>query len=1221
MLWRIAWFEIRFWLRSKLLGAFFLTITLLLFGASSSSEVMAELGLAHTYANAPFTIEFGYAAMGMFTLLMTAMFVNFAALRDVTYNTHALIFSTPVRRRDLLLGRFLGATVVAIIPMLGVSAGTLLAGVMPWVDHDRWMAVSWTAHAAGFALFAMPGTFCSAAMLFAVAVFWRRELATFAAAVAIFALRALTSGLFQDLRWESVRALLDPFGVRAFVLATKYWTVADKNTLTVGLTGPLLLNRVLWIAVGGAAFVLASLRFGIGESRGRRGSALAKAALTTVVTKAGAVPKTLADAGPVWRATSPQPRRAASFWPRFQGVCALHFRGIVKDPAFAVIATIAAILCAVALAEPATQFQGNETYRTLPVTYQVIELIRQVLDLFLLVLIAYFAGALVWKDRDERMDAILDATPTPAVVSYTARLAALVGMVMSIQTLALLAGIASQAMRGYERFQLSLYAQELLRDASGILFLAVLAFLIQVLSPNKYVGFFIFLTTYVVNTYAWPALNVASHLVQFASRPIVVYSDFFGDAPYHAAWNWFTVYWLFVVEMLAIATVMFWPRGREESWQRRRERARRRFSPRWRVASVVAVLGVAASAGFIWYNTAIINPLLGPQDSERLQAEYEKAYKPLAGIPQPRVRSVRYAIDLFPADRRIEIRGEEVIANPFSRPLTEVHFSLDRRYETAISIPGAVLEADDGRLSYRRYRFIAPLGPGEARTVSFTVKSTNRGFENELSNPQVVENGTFLSNLGSLVSGANYLAPIVGYDAWRELGDAATRKHYGLREVDLMPALERDCTVHCMDNYFPGHADWVDVSAVISTPPDQVAVAPGSLLREWQQGGRRYFSYRLDHPSMNVYFVAAARYAIARREWHGVKLEVYHLAEHASNVERMMDAMQKALEYCSRNFGPYRHKEARIVEFPRVANFAASFAGSMPFSEGFGFIADPNHRGDVDTIFFVVAHEVAHQWWDEQVIGANMEGATLLSETLAQYSALMVMEKEYGHETMRKLLRYEQDLYLRARGQERLRERPLLRVELRQFYVFYQKGGLALYAMREMIGEEAVNRALRKLVERYGYAPPPYPTAYALFDALRDETPPDRRYLLQDLFADITLFSNRTLAATATPRSDGRFEVALKVEVRKFKADGAGRETEVRVDDWIDVGAFRKPRPGAVGDDLLFCQRVHFTKRLSTFTFVTKELPDRAGLDPNSLILSRSLDANVKNVTLVGSPP
>ena len=194
---------------------------------------------------------------------------------------------------------------------------------------------------------------------------------------------------------------------------------------------------------------------------------------------------------------------------------------------------------------------------------------------------------------------------------------------------------------------------------------------------------------------------------------------------------------------------------------------------------------------------------------------------------------------------------------------------------------------------------------------------------------------------------------------------------------------------------------------------------------------------------------------MARDAWHGVKLEVYYLPQQPWNVPRMLSAMKSSLDYYTRSFGPYPHRQLRIVEFPRVAAFAAAPPGTMPMSESLGFIADLRDPDEIDIVSYVVAHETAHQWWDEQVIGANMQGATLLSETLAQYSALMVMERIHGRDLMRKFLRYEMDLYLRFRGQERLRERPLAAVEDRQFYVFYNKGAVAFYYLKEMIGEDA----------------------------------------------------------------------------------------------------------------------------------------------------------------------
>jgi hypothetical protein len=246
-----------------------------------------------------------------------------------------------------------------------------------------------------------------------------------------------------------------------------------------------------------------------------------------------------------------------------------------------------------------------------------------------------------------------------------------------------------------------------------------------------------------------------------------------------------------------------------------------------------------------------------------------------------------------------------------------------------------------------------------------------------------------------------------------------------------------------------------------------------------------------------------------------------------------------------------------------------------------------------------------------------MEGATFLSETLAQYSALMVMEKEYVRDMMRKFLSYETDRYLRSRGRERLKEHPLLRVEANQGYIHYNKGSAALYYLKEMIGEDAVNRALRKLVQQYAYAPPPYPTSYALEDALREQTPPQLQYLIKDLFDDITIFSNRTLDATAQKRSDGKYDVTINVATRKFKADAQGNEAEVPIDDYIDIGAFAKPAKGKQYGDTLYRERVHIARKNSTYTFVTDSLPEKAGVDPFALLIDRVPDDNTKPVTLV----
>ena len=577
----------------------------------------------------------------------------------------------------------------------------------------------------------------------------------------------------------------------------------------------------------------------------------------------------------------------------------------------------------------------------------------------------------------------------------------------------------------------------------------------------------------------------------------------------------------------------------------------------------------------------------------------------------PRITAASYEIDLFPMTREATMRGRYTLVNKFNQPITELHFVLDDDYDYEINLPGARQDQDDKVHHYRIYKIDPPFQPGETREFRFTSKAVKNGFRNSIERTGFVQNGSFFNNS---------MAPQFGYQPGQELSDRNDRRKYGLGEKELMPKLERNCSIDCANTYISNSSDWTDVETVISTDPDQIAIAPGSLLKEWTgDRGRRYFHYRLDKASLNFYSFLSARYKVDRDQWNGIKLEVYSHPEHQWNVPRMMQSMRKTLEYASANFGPYYHKQARIIEFPRVASFAQAFPGTMPYSESIGFVADLRDPDKIDHVFYVVAHEIAHQWWAHQVIGARMQGATFLSETLAQYTALMVMEKEYGRDQMRRFLEYEVDRYLRSRGAERLKERPLLTVEANQGYTHYNKGSVVMYELKEMIGEDAVNRALRKMIEKFAYADPPYPTSWDLLDALRSETPAQYQDLLRDLVEEITLFSNRTLEASAKKLPDGRYEVTVKAEAKKFRADTEGAEKEIAVDDWIEFGAFAKPPKGRKYGDTLHRERIRVNQGSVTRTFIVAQEPDKAGIDPFHLLVDRTPDDNTRSVSLTAA--
>jgi aminopeptidase N len=412
-------------------------------------------------------------------------------------------------------------------------------------------------------------------------------------------------------------------------------------------------------------------------------------------------------------------------------------------------------------------------------------------------------------------------------------------------------------------------------------------------------------------------------------------------------------------------------------------------------------------------------------------------------------------------------------------------------------------------------------------------------------------------------------------------------------------------------------SDWVEVETTISTSEDQIAIAPGSLQKRWKKDGRHYFHYTVDHPSVNMYSFISADYEVAARKWKDVDVEVYYHKEHEWNVDKMLFSIRKSLEYFSENFGPYKHNQARIIEFPRTSTFAQAFPGTMPYSEGIGFIADIKEEDDIDMVFYVVAHEMAHQWWAHQVIGANMKGATVLSETLAQYSSLMVMEKEFGRDIMRKFLKYEMNSYLQSRGQEMLEEETLMEVGAQQGYVHYRKGSVVMYYLKEMIGEDKMNTALKSLIEKFAYQDAPYPTSADLVEALREQTPTEYEYLLDDLFKKITLFENRVLTTSYRSQSDGKYEVTVDLQCQKYQANKKGKQELIEINDWIEIGAFAKPEEGREYGKTLYRERVKINEEKKSFTFVVDEVPALAGVDPFLLLIDRLPDDNMKKPALV----
>jgi hypothetical protein len=554
------------------------------------------------------------------------------------------------------------------------------------------------------------------------------------------------------------------------------------------------------------------------------------------------------------------------------------------------------------------------------------------------------------------------------------------------------------------------------------------------------------------------------------------------------------------------------------------------------------------------------------------------------------------------------VRGHYRLVNKHDAPIQELHVYTNPKASLQVASPAdAVVKLDDPKAGVRIYTLREPLAAGAALDFDFTVERAERGFTNSGMPPStgggdlrstLNANGTFFNS--------SELMPHFGYDESRQIVDRNERRKRDLGDVPRMPKLEDESArggTGLVD------ADWINFEATVSTSADQIALAPGYLQREWTENGRRYFHYKMDQPMLPFYCFLSARWEVKHGEWQGLPIEIYYDAKHAYNVDRMIDATRKSLDYFTANFSPYQHRQVRILEFPRYARFAQSFANTIPFSEGIGFIADLRDPDDIDYVFYVTAHEMAHQWWGHQVIGAGVQGQSLILESLSQYSSLMVMEKEYGREHMRRFLKYELDRYLRGRGGELVEELPLMRVE-DQGYIHYSKGSLILYRLRDEIGEENLNRALANYIHDKAFQQPPYTTTLELLDYIRAQTPAEKQPLIDELFARIIFYDNRVLSASVTPRG-GKYDVSIEYQAAKRESDGMGRESDLALDDWIEIGVFARNAKGSERTEKpLYLQRQRITQARGTIEVTVDAAPYEVGFDPYNKLIDRIPDDN-----------
>ncbi|MDJ0837058.1 MAG: M1 family aminopeptidase [Acidobacteriota bacterium] len=1195
MLWHIFAFELRKRLKSPFIylmalvfsGVMFLLILL----AGGAFEGSAASTGDREFANSAYTLHQLSGAVYLFLMIVVAAVFGQAVFQDYKQRTYQLFFTKPISKTAYLGGRLLAAWAVCMLIAAATAPAAMLAAATPWVDASLFGPHHSSYYLMPLVTLAAPNIMIIGSFFFALAVLTRKIFPVYMGAAILVVGYLMSETLLIDMENQNISSMLDPFGGMASATVARYWSVVEKNTLVMPLEGVLLYNRIVWGALGLIVLAFTWVRFrfahaGAGDSK--KGA----------VKKEGAV-KPEGGLIPV------KPSFTNTYhWSSYLTLTRLQLRETIKNVYFLVI-LVFGVLLMITTSSVAGSVFGTEAY---PVTYRILEFIGGSFMIFMLILITFVSGELMWRERDNDIDQISDALPVSDGIQLAAKLTTMLGVSAVLMATVGATGIMIQLSQGYTNLELAQYMTTLFGFNLYDYFVwCVLAVFIHVLANNKFAGHGLMVLYYAVIFFILGPLGLEHRLFSVANMPGVTYSDMNSYGHYSAEFLRYAVCWGGFCLMLAAASRLFWMRGKETRWSKRMALARQRFTSPVRALSGVGALLFTGMGAFILYNTTVLNTYRTSNDNEKLQAAYEKTYREMKDLPTPDITDVSVEVDIFPAERRLSARGTFRLANKQDKPVTRFLLSLppEVTMEQVLVDREMTLEERNDDYNQNIYALPAPLQPGETMTLDFRVSLDREGFPNQDNLSQVVFNGTFFDN--------SLLFPSIGYREDWELTGERTREKYDLPARPVMPPID-DLKAH--NQIYIGGSQRVTFEAIVSTTPDQIAIAPGYLQREWTDKGRRYFHYKMDRPIWNFYSFMSADYLVKRDKWNDVNLEIYYHRGHEYNLDAMMDSMKASLAYFSENFSPYQHKQLRIIEFPRYRTFAQAFPNTVPFSEAIGFIAkvDPDDSDDLDYPYYVTAHEVAHQWWAHQVCGAYVQGATMLSESLSQYGALMVMRQRFGEARMKRFLRYELDSYLQGRSLENRREMPLAKNENQQ-YIHYNKGSLVFFALQDAIGEETLNGALAAFLDKWAFKGAPYPTSLDLLDEIKAVAAPEHHALIDDLFLHITLWDHRALEAEAEPVGGGEnYQVTLKISAAKKRSDEVGNLEEVTVGDMVDVGVFDED------EKPLYLAEHRVDQPEQTITVKVAGKPARAAIDPLHKFIDRDPRDNFTRVNLKDKP-
>lgn len=1202
MLGRLTKFEISyqtrqvgFWIS---FAAMFLLGILFMSTASFSADAVGE----RIKGNGSLAVANIIGGLSLGVVFFATVFTVTGAMRDDIHKSLEIIHATEVNTTDMIWSRLIGIVLTVFLCLVGVVLGAFAGQFMSWVDAESMGPINLLYFLYPLVLFGLLNSFIIATLYILIAGITRNRTLVYISAVGFFVVLNLVGLLGGIDEYRTLAALLDPTGGTALVNETRFWPPIEQNTRLIPLSGDILWNRLLWVGLSCAGLWFAHKQFtrGIVSRKTKKGN-------FKPVVLGDSVPEI-----PQVTPASPNGAIVSRIWTRFK----LEYLTTVRSIPFAIL-----LLLALTFFGLIFLIRGQLNPQPLLLTGgQVMFLTMGGFNLFLLLMMVFFGGDIIWREQTSKITELVDSTPVSSWVLLAGKWLALIATVYTVLGIMVVLALGTQAIFGVGQVDpIAMSSRFYAELGITMTFWAILIMFVQNFMPNRIVGMIVGGGLLGLILFALPQLPFYHPLMRFGGVSPGAFSEMNGYRTGGVMSMWRNlIYWLGFAGIMATASIWLWRRGTEVKFLKRLKGLRKQI--RWPSAllatvSVIAFLGMGAN---IFRATNIDNTFYTDKKAEMRLVEIEKTFKALSKAALPKIRSVSVDVDMYPSRQDATFKGQYLIENTLDEALTDLWIDMPVPHEEdikqmelaradRIESHELLTKADELELSMRLYRFDPPLAPGATTTLDFEVYYHQPRYGD----------GSPINKLANFHN--NSRMPQLGIQ-YAEMRNPDKRRKYGLDEREKRA--DRD-DMDARDRHFISNSsDFVDFKANFCTDAGQIPIAPGKLIGETTpEDGRVCRQYEAINPILNFFAFVSAPFEVEREVWknpngNDVDLAIYYHDAHPFNIDSMMTAMQTSMDVYTETFGPYQYAQARIMEVPYV-RFAQAFAGTIPFSENLGFIRDIEEGEDkVDFMTYVTAHEFGHQWFAHQIVPADTKGYNVLSEGLTENATMTAYEEIKGYPMTRRMRKIRGQDYLAGRTSDKNPEQPLALAEDQQ-YMFYSKASMVFWGLRHLMEPGEMNLALKGFIEEYGSKGAPFPTTVELIDALRDAAPEDLQQFITDSWDEITLWDTSIgEEITLTTEESGKYKVTATINLAKKYADpDTGEETNADVlNEYVEIGFYKEDPSNSWEETPILIKRLRLTEAETEVSFDMDVKPGYIVVDPRALLIERKYDDNIKSI-------